>query len=255
VRAAAEDPFDDATSDRLLKFLSIGRTHVGCVRDLNEDAFLNRPDIGVWAVADGMGGHDGGEVASARVIAALESVGACADAYALRDRASRALLKANEELVTRGLEQFGGAIGSTVAALLAHRGHFACLWAGDSRVYLYRNAHLRQLTHDHSVVQEMVDAGGLRAEDARRHPKGNMITRAVGARANLELDAVYGAIQRGDRILLCSDGLTSVLEDREIAEELNRAPAERAAERLIARALSRGVNDNVTVVIVMAEPG
>jgi serine/threonine protein phosphatase PrpC len=99
----------------------------------------------------------------------------------------------------------------------------------------------------------MVDAGALSAAEAKGHPRGNVITRAVGARASLELDAAYGAIRAGDRFLLCSDGLSSTLHEREIAEELNRAPAERAADRLIARALSRGASDNVTVVLIMAE--
>jgi protein phosphatase len=223
------------------------------VRTLNEDAFLNRPDAGVWAVADGMGGHDGGEIASARVIHALESVAGCANAYAMRDTATRALRKANEDLVARGLAHFGGAIGSTVAVLLAFGGHYACMWAGDSRIYVYRGGQLRLLTRDHSYVQEMVDAGVLGAEEARSHPKGNVITRAVGARPSLQIDAAFGPIRAGDRFLLCSDGLSSLVHEREIAEELHRAPAERAADRLIARALSRGASDNVTVVIVIAE--
>lgn len=243
-----------ARADHLggFKFLSIGQTHVGCVRTLNEDAFLNRPEQGVWAVADGMGGHEGGELASARVVEALESIGVCANAYALRDSAMTALRRANDDLVARGLEQFGGAIGSTVAALLAYRGHYACMWAGDSRIYLYRAGQLRLLTRDHSYVQQMVDAGVIGADEARAHPKSNVITRAVGAGVSLELDAAYGAIRDDDRFLLCSDGLSSVLHEREIAEELHRAPAERAADRLIARALARGAADNVTVVIVIA---
>ncbi|MGD9965396.1 MAG: PP2C family serine/threonine-protein phosphatase [Hyphomonadaceae bacterium] len=234
------------------KFLSIGRSHVGCVRTLNEDSFLNRPEKGVWAVADGMGGHEGGELASARVVEALDGIGACANAYALRDGATSALQMANEDLVSRGRELFGGAIGSTVVTLLAYRGHYACMWAGDSRIYLYRAGQIRLLTRDHSYVQEMVDAGVLGAGEARLHPKSNVITRAVGARASLELDAAYGDIRDGDRFLLCSDGLSSVLAEREIAAELNRAPAELAADGLISRALARGAADNVTVVIVIA---
>jgi serine/threonine protein phosphatase PrpC len=246
IRATRADHLGD------FKFLAIGQTHVGCVRTLNEDAFLNRPEKGIWAVADGMGGHEGGELASARVVEALESVGDCANAYALRDSATLALRQANDDLVARGLEQFGAAIGSTVAALLVYRGHYACIWAGDSRIYLYRAGQLRLLTRDHSYVQQMVDAGVIRADQARAHPKSNVITRAVGARSSLELEAAYGEIRDGDRFLLCSDGLNSVLHEREIAEELNRAPAERAADRLIARALARGASDNVTVVIVIA---
>jgi serine/threonine protein phosphatase PrpC len=252
--AATQKRARAARADHLggFKFLSIGQTHIGCVRTLNEDAFLNCPEKGLWAVADGMGGHDGGELASARVVEALERVGICANAYALRSSATAALRQANDDLVARGFQQFGGAIGSTVATLLAYRGHYACIWVGDSRIYLYRAGQLRLLTRDHSCVQEMVDAGVIRAEEARGHPKSNVITRAIGARASVELDAVYGDIRDGDRFLLCSDGLNSVVHEREIAEELNRAPAERAADRLITRALARGATDNVTVVIVIA---
>lgn len=236
-----------------LKFLSVERTHEGCVRSLNEDALLNRADIGLWAVADGMGGHECGELASARTVEALAGVTSFSSAYAFRDAAAQALAQANADLFQ--LSQVGGAIGSTVVALLAHQGHYACLWAGDSRAYLYRAGALKRLTRDHSVVQEMVDGGVLSEEGARRHPRANVITRAIGARADLELDHVSGPMQAGDRYLLCSDGLTTVVSDREIAEAMIRAPLEAAAERLLDQALARGAPDNVTVILVAAEPG
>lgn len=236
-----------------LKFLSVGRTHAGAVRALNEDGFLDRADIGLWAVADGMGGHDCGDVASRLVVESLEGVNSFSSAYAFRDAVARALHDANEALLARALERGGGVIGSTVACLLAYQGHYACLWAGDSRVYLYRAGRLRQLTRDHSVVQEMVDAGVMRAEEARRHPKANVITRAVGARAALELEAAFGPIQPGDRFLLCSDGLPAVVTEREIAQGLVRAPLEAAADDLLARALSRKAPDNVTLILIGAE--
>jgi len=234
------------------KFLSVGRTHVGCVRSLNEDAVLNRADIGLWAVADGMGGHEGGEVASAAVVQALSQVSNFSTAYAFRDAASQALVEANAKLVKLSAER--GTMGSTAVVLLAHEGHYACLWAGDSRAYLYRAGALKRLTRDHSVVQEMVDAGVISEEGARSHPRSNVITRAVGAQAQLDLESVFGAVQPGDRFLLCSDGLTGVVTDREIAEHMIRAPLESAAERLLDHALARGAPDNVSLVVVAAEP-
>lgn len=235
------------------KYLSVGQTHVGCVRELNEDAYLNQADVGLWAVADGMGGHESGEVASQLVVEALAGVSSFASAYAFRDAAAHAIEAANAEMLARSAWEDQGSMGSTVVALLAHHGHYACLWAGDSRAYLYRGGYLRRLTRDHSVVQEMVDAGTLSEENARKHPRANVITRAVGAREALELDGVFGTIQAGDRFLLCSDGLTAVVHEREIAEEMIRAPLQAAAERLIERALARGAPDNVTVVMVAAE--
>lgn len=234
------------------KFLSVGRTHVGCVRSLNEDAVLNRADIGLWAVADGMGGHEGGEVASTAVVDALSKVSNFTTAYAFRDAATQALSEVNAKLVE--LSASRGTMGSTVVTLLAHDGHYACLWAGDSRAYLYRAGALKRLTRDHSVVQEMVDAGAITEERARAHPRANVITRAVGAREQLVVDSVFGPIQAGDRFLLCSDGLTGVVTDREIAEHMIRAPLEAAAERLLDQALARGAPDNVSLVLVSAEP-
>jgi len=237
------------------KFLSVGRSHVGCVRELNEDAYLNQPDIGLWAVADGMGGHQSGEVASKLIVDALAGVSEFSSAHAFRDAVALAIEASNAEMMSRCAWPDQGSMGSTVVTLLAHQGHYACLWAGDSRAYLYRGGYLRRLTRDHSVVQEMVDAGTLSEENARRHPRANVITRAVGAREKLELDGAFGVMQAGDRFLLCSDGLTGVVHEREIAEEMIRAPLAAAAQRLIDRALARGAPDNVTVVMVSAEAG
>jgi serine/threonine protein phosphatase PrpC len=145
------------SAPRVLKFLSVGRTHEGRVRALNEDAFLNRPDIGLWAVADGMGGHDHGEVASGRVIEELSRVGAADSAFAFCESVTEALGRANEALAGAA----GQMSGATVVALMAYQDHFSCVWAGDSRAYLYRRGALRRLTRDHSFVKGLVDAGSL----------------------------------------------------------------------------------------------
>lgn len=232
------------------KFLSVSSTHVGRVRTLNEDAYLNRPDIGLWAVADGMGGHARGEVASAMVIESLNGMSRFSSAYAFRDSVTRAICGVNDELFAQAEDE---AMGSTVVTLLAHNGHYACLWAGDSRAYIYRNGAMRRLTRDHSLVQDMVEAGALSAEDARSHPRANIITRAVGARATLRLDDVSGAIEPGDRFLLCSDGLTGAVSERVIADTMRRAPLEWAAQSLIDHALAGGGSDNITAVLVSVE--
>lgn len=232
-----------------LKFLSVARSHIGHVRTLNEDAYLNRPDAGLWAVADGMGGHARGDVASARVVDALGAINAFGSAYAFRDSVNRAVGEVSAALFA---ESGDDAMGSTVVALLAHRGHFACLWAGDSRAYLYRNGVLRRLTRDHSMVQEMVDAGALSPAEAAVHPKANIITRAVGVQPRISLDAECGAILPGDRFLLCSDGLSGAVGDRTLSEIVRRAPLEWAAQSLVDHALAAGGRDNVTVVLIAA---
>ncbi|HYD87780.1 MAG TPA: protein phosphatase 2C domain-containing protein [Vitreimonas sp.] len=235
------------------KFLSMGRTDKGCVRTLNEDALLERAEIGLWAVADGMGGHDCGEVASARVVEALSEVDSVGSAYAFRHGVCSALQEANSALLEQAAERMSGPIGATVVALLMYQGHYACVWAGDSRAYLCRNKEVRRLTRDHTVVQALVDSGALKQDNARGHRQANVITRAVGAHAQLELDSIHGRIQPGDRFLLCSDGLTAIMGDAEIGELMMRSPLQSAVDALISRALSRGAPDNVTAVVVTAE--
>ena len=235
------------------KYLSVARTHAGRVRELNEDAYLDRPDIGLWAVADGMGGHDNGEVAADLVVEALSRIDVFASAPHFRDAALGALQAANSALVERALERLSDVMGATVAALLAYQDHYACVWAGDSRVYLLRAGQLRRLTRDHSVVQEMLDAGQLRRDQMRHHARAHVVTRAVGAADELKLDVVSGRTYPGDRFLLCSDGLSNLVEDDELGDILARPPLQKAVERMIDLALRRGAPDNVTAVLVGAE--
>ncbi len=219
-----------------LRYVSMAATHPGCVRKRNEDGCLDRAESGLWAVADGMGGHDAGDVASHVVIEALRSVTAFESAYALRKAVRGVLIDANDELQLRAADLLVDMIGSTVVTLFAHGAHYACLWAGDSRAYLWRNRELALLTQDHKVS-----------------PNGHAITRAVGARAGLDLDCTYGPIVAGDRFLLCSDGLT-VLSETEIANGMRSATVAIAVDTLLRQALAAGAPDNVTVVIVEAMP-
>jgi serine/threonine protein phosphatase PrpC len=234
-----------------MRFECVVRSHVGCKRKINEDALLSRPDLGLWAVADGMGGHDAGEVASALLVETLAS-GVAAPRLAARvDAADAALKEANRKLLAMAAAAGPSrTIGSTIVLLAADLTSYVCLWAGDSRAYLARKGALRQLTHDHSLVQQLVDAGDLATEAAANHPNANIITRAVGAAPTLQLDRTDGALAPGDVFLLASDGLTRLIEDGELLKALAEADLEATADRLIATCLSRQAPDNVTFVIL-----
>ena len=245
-----------------IRFTSHALTHIGLVRQRNEDAFLERPElgpgIGLWAVADGMGGHEAGDFASASIVTALGAIEPLADLGDAVEAAATELEAVDGALRARAAKLGPAAvIASTVVVLLATAEEFACLWAGDSRLYRWRPGQLtgefRQLTIDHSKVQEMVESGLLRPEDAAHHPYSNIVTRSVGG-GRLEFSRLREAVQPGDRFLLCSDGLTNMVTDAEIAEELAAAPPREAALRLRDHVLARGAIDNVTIVIIHAEP-
>ncbi|ABQ31285.1 MULTISPECIES: PP2C family protein-serine/threonine phosphatase [Acidiphilium] len=227
-------------------------THVGAVRRHNEDAYLCRPDLGLWAVADGAGGHQAGEVASGMIVAGLDRLEPGLTAAELLPQVRGVVNETHHALLHEASQRGPRAvIASTIAILILRDDHFACLWAGDSRVYLLRGGELTQLTRDHSLVQALVDEGRLTPEAAEHHPQANVITRAVGADdADLELDKVIGRIEPGDRFLLCSDGLSKTLPEAEIAALLGSPDGVPPPELLIAATLARKGNDNVTAVVV-----
>ncbi len=231
---------------------SAAATDVGSVRTLNEDAWLDRPDLGLWAVADGMGGHEAGDYASRAIVHALHDLDPPANAPEFLSAVGDCLATVNAGLRSAAAERGVALIGSTVVALLIFDGHFACLWAGDSRLYRLRDGGLDQITKDHSQVQELVDSGVIDADAAERHPAANVITRAVGAGDVLDLDLRQGRIEPGDLFLLCSDGLFKALPEREIAAILASNPVETGAQCLVERALAAHASDNVTAVIVAA---
>jgi serine/threonine protein phosphatase PrpC len=206
-------------------FTSYGLTDTGLVRGRNEDAFLDRPDIGLWAVADGMGGHEAGDEASAAVVAALGARQPPADLEDFVDDVKTRLLLADRALRRRAAALGPAAIiASTVVVLLAYAEDFACIWAGDSRLYQWRSGELRQLSTDHNRMQELIAAGLLTPEEAARHREAQIVTQAIGA-GRLTFGTRAGMAQPGDRFLLCSDGLTNLVADAEIARELAAAPA------------------------------
>ncbi len=236
-------------------FRSWGATHCGTVRPNNEDGFVNRPDLGVWAVADGAGGHQAGEVASAHVMQTLEALPLGLSAGQMLLEVRQRLAAAHEWLRAEAARRGQGAVvATTVVVLLARDGHFACLWAGDSRAYLLRAGKLVQISRDHSLVQDLVDAGALAATEAESHPHANVITRALGADTDeFELDKRAGTLLPGDRLLMCSDGLFKALSDDAMADLLG-ADEDALAERLILAALTAQATDNVTAVTVQVVP-
>jgi len=230
---------------------SAARTHVGTVRRRNEDAVLERAEIGLWAVADGAGGHERGDYASSCIIAALREVDAGPSGLLLVERVKERLAEVNRELRVKAATLGPNAlIGSTVAILLILGNQSYCLWAGDSRLYRMRAGRLRQLTRDQSYVQDLVDRGEIAPEAAATHPLGNIITNMVGASDELSLEERRDGVEPGDILLLCSDGLSHVIADEEIGALLGAAPILAAADRLIERALTRGARDNVSVVVI-----
>ena len=228
------------------------RTHVGTVRRRNEDAVLERVDIGLWAVADGAGGHERGDYASSRIIAALREVQTASPGASLVNEVKRRLAVVNLELRERAAEIGQNAlIASTVAVLIIYDNQSRCLWAGDSRFYRLRGGRLRQLSRDQSYVQDLVDRGEVAPEAAAAHPLANIVTNLIGSSDRLTLEERHDQLEPGDILLLCSDGLSGAVRDSEIAELLGGSSVQAAADRLIERALARGARDNVSAVVVV----
>ena len=226
------------------------RTHPGLKRKVNEDSILVRTDRGFWAVADGMGGHEAGDVASAKVVEALSLVPPHSAMESFVEDSISALQTANTDLIRLARStQRPRTIGTTIVGLVVTQDRFGCFWAGDSRAYRIRDGEIAQLTRDHSLVQGLVDAGMLDPAEAEDHPNANVVTRAVGASETLEVDTSTGDARAGDIFLLASDGLTRVVTEDEIYSELS-APIEAAADSLLQTVLSRGAPDNVSLILV-----
>jgi len=240
---------------RTVRFTCAGRTDVGVVRSGNEDAFLMVPDSGVFIVADGMGGHAAGEVASEM---AVQIVARSLDGVLGRSDEETAevirkgIVEANSSIFQRTLvEQDKRGMGTTATAMVINGERYMIGHVGDSRAYLFRDAQLLQITKDHSYVQEQVDAGYLTPAQARTHPYSNVITRCVGANSDVAPDVYGGTLRPDDLFLIASDGLTGMLEDEDLLTILTsgRSPGE-LVDRLISEANRRGGLDNVTVIIV-----
>ncbi|GJD62369.1 PP2C family protein-serine/threonine phosphatase [Methylobacterium frigidaeris] len=222
-------------------------SHVGHVRSLNEDRFLVAPESGLFAVADGMGGHAAGDVASSAVVHALATIAPARSAGDLLARMKASIATANAEIQTIAQAR-GTVVGTTVAVLLIFAPHFACLWSGDSRIYRIRDGRIAQLSHDHTEIQSLLDRGVLTPEEASVWPGRNAVTRAIGVQERPEVELVHGMLEPGDLFVLCSDGLTQHVADREILDLCAGAGAQAACDALVSLTLTRGARDNVTVV-------
>jgi serine/threonine protein phosphatase PrpC len=232
-------------------FECVSRTHPGLKRKVNEDSILVRTERGLWAVADGMGGHEAGDVASSSVVEALSIVPPNANLQRFANDAMLALQNVNHQLIQLARQgTHPRTIGSTVVSLVISGDQFACLWAGDSRAYRVREGEIAQLTRDHSLVQDLIDAGMLAPAEAEGHPNANVVTRAVGATEDLNVDVSTGDTREGDLFILASDGLTRVVNDDLIYGELTSKPLDQAADQLVHMVLERGAPDNVSFVIV-----
>ncbi len=224
---------------------SAAATSKGNVRGQNEDAVLDRPEAGLWVVADGMGGHNAGGVASSMIVEALTSLDRRASPSAQLDAVEDRLLAVNERLYRASIDDQAGMSGSTLVALLALERHCLSIWAGDSRAYRSREGTLEQITHDHSEEQEMLDIGSTLEAVA-----SNVITRAVGGSRELFLDIELRELHNHDRYLLCSDGLYRELSDADMGHHLTGNDPEGACKALMKQALSGKCSDNVSVIVV-----
>jgi len=227
-------------------------THVGCVRQQNEDCYHADSDAGLWLIADGMGGRQAGEVASA-IITEFIPV-ALKEGASLPESVGR-----SHQAVLSELEKGRGVagMGSTAVVLQMKGDDYEIAWVGDSRAYLWNGA-LHPLTRDHTVVQRLLEAGAIDAQQARDHPHRSSLIQALGSTeiAGVEVETIKGTLSPGDQILLCSDGLTSEVDNGQIAAILNESlNAQQKVDLLIQAALDNGGKDNVTVLLVSATSG
>jgi serine/threonine-protein phosphatase Stp1 len=235
-----------------IRYRSASYSHVGLVRQINEDAFLELPENGVWAIADGMGGHAAGDYVASLIVDSLRHVSP-SESLAIYTCALRtALIQVNAAVREETLRREVTLMGSTVVVLAAQSNQGVCLWAGDSRLYRLRDGELQGISRDHSYVQELQDSGLLSEAEARVHPRANIVTRAIGVEDTLDLAMVNLDVQPGDTYLLCSDGLNKTAEDREIRDVLGHADPYQVVRSLVHLGLTRGAPDNITAIVVKA---
>ncbi|MGV8943284.1 PP2C family protein-serine/threonine phosphatase [Thermomonas sp.] len=224
-------------------------SHVGLRRELNEDTYYGDSELGLWLVADGMGGHEFGEVASAL---ARESI---VREIRAGTPLQEAIRSADEEII-RCSKRRGDSLpmGTTVVVARVDGNRFEVAWVGDSRIYLWRDGQLTQISQDHSYVQELIATGAITPDQARSHPHRNVVTQALGVTdpKQLNVESLTGELRPGMQLLLCSDGLTEEVDDRSIARVLSHqeCSAQECVDGLVAAALDGGGSDNVTVVLV-----
>ncbi|MFV1982594.1 MAG: PP2C family serine/threonine-protein phosphatase [Thiohalomonadales bacterium] len=245
---------NDITVRRPIKWLSCGETNVGTVRKINEDSILSKPEERLWVVADGMGGYEAGDIASSMTV---NSIDATQYNESLEDTVlsiENNLLAVNQKILDYSYEMCNqNTIGTTVVSLVIRDRVGACIWAGDSRLYRYRNGQLQQVSRDHSHVEELIEQGLLSKEEAENHPDSNVITRAIGANEYIEIDVIKFDTQVGDTFLLCSDGLYNAVSLDDIVTCLNGDNIEKIVQQLLSIALDNKASDNVSIIVARGE--
>lgn len=208
----------------------------------------------IWAVADGMGGYEAGNVASNMIVQTLEDLETESSLSELVDHVEDKLMDVNHRILEYAdIMLDGRTLGSTIACLLIKGRVGICLWAGDSRLCRLRNGQFMQLSRDHSQVEELLQQGVLTADEAENHPDSNIITRAIGANAELFIDINVFSVQLGDIFILCSDGLYNMVSNDEIVDTLSRLRLQDAVRELIEKSLAQGGDDNISVILVKGE--
>lgn len=235
-----------------LRYRSAARTHVGLIRKANEDSMLARDEAALWIVADGMGGHDNGQWASQTLVAQFAALDLAINRNA-RGAAIVHALKDGNDAIHDAATAAGKQMGTTAVVVHCDAEDVLLIWVGDSRIYRLRGTQFVQMTRDHTMVQDLVDRGTLHPSEAETHPMSHVLSRAVGTEAVLRYDSLVDRAVAGDRYLLCSDGLSKVVSDDQVAAILSTGTIDSAAERLIAETLERGAPDNTTVIVLSAE--
>lgn len=234
------------------RWRSAARTDTGKVRARNEDAFLALPEQGLWVVADGMGGHQNGALASRLIVEQLAepSTGDLPlRLHELRKRLHALNRRLGQELTVTAAHP-DPVIGSTVVALLIEGDRAACVWAGDSRCYLWRGSRLYQLSRDHSLLQQLIDEQQLSPSEAARHPAAHALTRAIGASDELKLEILELDVLPSDAFLLCSDGLYQDVSVDDLGAALNLPSPQLTLNRLFQLALDGPARDNLSAVVI-----
>lgn len=230
-------------------------TDIGKVREINQDCLAVDLEQGVFMVADGMGGHAAGEKASLTAVEVIQqrlSNGALADGANLKEVLQTAFQEANKQIITISLEdQSMRGMGTTATVIVTKGNAFYVGHVGDSRAYLVRNRRIDQVTDDHSIVAQLVRARAITPQEAARHPYRNVITRCLGMQADVEADTYERELKAGDRLLICSDGLSGLVSDDELLQHvLSGDDPQACCKTLVDLALERGGSDNITVVLI-----
>jgi serine/threonine protein phosphatase PrpC len=238
-------------ADTNFQWKSIAVSHVGKVRQHNEDSVLDKSAQGLWVVADGMGGHEAGDIASQLIVSTLDQLAPRAYISDYIDLVDDTLVKINQDLLDYSRKKLNGlTVGSTAVCLITRGQLGVVLWVGDSRLYRLRGDDLVQLTKDHSEVQRLVDEGVITQQQAENSAFKNVLTRALGAHEVVDIDINAFDVMPGDRYLLCSDGLYNELNEQEISSIIKSKPFDHVAEAFTDRVLATPARDNFSFIVI-----